>query len=194
MFALPSKEQLSRRQARWAYDISEGSRSTQSTDALPRSSPSTDALLRSAIISPVRDTRDDSKILEKLDIMSKDIETILENLHLKQKIDKNNFIPYFVSEDHIGKDNSTRLVNGHIEMCVEIIGFFPGPPIIYPFGSEKDLDKYKPCLISINVKDTNKILIGNFKRNKDGIYTIQINRTDLGLPLMVTCSFDLIRE
>lgn len=191
MHGLTSREQLSKRQARWAQDITtEGTRSTPPTDALPRSS----------IINPVNGTssineiRDDSKILQKLDKIAKHVETVLENFHLLEKSDKTNFIPYFVEKNHIGKSNYARLTEDNIEMCVEIIGNFSGTPIIYPFGSEKDLEKYRSSPISLHVEGTNNFINGVFRKRKDGIYIIELDQIKNELPLTLSCSFDLIRE
>jgi hypothetical protein len=185
MYALTSKDQLSRRQNRWVQDITDGTcKSLQSTDALPRSSD----LPRSAIINPIKS---DSKILEKLDSLTK----IVETLTLTKKVDLNNFIPFFCIEDHVGKENYTKLFNNHLQMSVDILGFPFGSPIIYPFGLETNLPKYKSLnVVVLKVKETNKILIGNFKRNKDGIYIIQLSKINQDLPITLISSFDLIPE
>ena len=189
MYALSSKDQLSKRQSRWVQDITDASRSVPTTDSLPRS----------AIINPAKELRDDSKILEKIEDLSMEIKTIsekmkliIQKLDLKPKTDKNYFIPYFVDENHVGKNNYTRLTENRLVMDVEIIGNFTGIPTIYPFGSEKEMDNYKPCNISLCVKQTGKIITGSFKKNSEGIYVITLGPITHELPVTLSCSFDLI--
>lgn len=118
------------------------------------------------------------------------------------------FLPYYIKEDYAGRDNLTILDGVHFDMIVEIIGHYNEPPIIYPFGDSTDLPNFTPFTMELQFQDADMLLngsaYGSFKRNKNGIYTIEIIELNSDgeasgienytLPLTLRCKMDLFLE
>jgi len=121
---------------------------------------------------------------------------------------KREFIPFFIREEYAGRDNKTFLHKTNMNMLVNIVGLFNDIPIIYPFGTAKDLPHFVELTLDMQFTDAEKIVNGTvygiFKRGSDGIYTIKITELysdgeasgieKFTLPLTITCDCDLILE
>jgi hypothetical protein len=91
---------------------------------------------------------------------------------------KQEFLPYYIKEDYAGRDNLTVLDGNQLDLVVEIIGHYNESPIIYPFGDAIDLPSFSPMTIELSFHDADRSLngtaYGSFKRDKSGIYQIEI--------------------
>jgi len=118
------------------------------------------------------------------------------------------FVPYFIKEEYAGRDNNTKLKDLQFEITVELLGFYSDVPIIYPFGSQKDLPKFRELTLDMNFQNVDETIKGTaygiFKRGRNGIYTIKLAELcsdgeasgieKYTLPLIFTCSAELIPE
>jgi hypothetical protein len=118
------------------------------------------------------------------------------------------FLPYFIKEDYAGRDNHSKLDGNHLEMIVEILGFYSENPVIYPFGNETHLPKFVQCELDMTFTDAdsqvNGIAYGIFKCDSSGIYSIKITELNSDgdasglekytLPLIFKCNTNLFRD
>jgi len=118
------------------------------------------------------------------------------------------FIPYFIKEDHVGRDNLSRLTELNLKMVVEILGSYSETPIIYPFGQEKELPRFAELTLDMSFRDADKTMSGTaygiLKRRTDGIYTILLTELysdgeasgieKYTLPITLTCETRLALE
>ena len=99
---------------------------------------------------------------------------------VRQKENKE-FIPYIDNTDYIGRDNSTKINGGHLDMTVEFFGRFTKnnmPSVIYPFGSSKFNYKFEPQRFDMtftnSLDSSTGTLIGHFSKRSDDVYIIEI--------------------
>lgn len=141
------------------------------------------------------------------------VDKSLENsLDLVKEIESNNkikeFVPYIINENYASRDNFSKLNGMRLEMTVEILGFYLGELIIYPFGTEKYLPNFAEMMLEMKFKDADKLVDGTahglLQKQTDGIYTIKFIKLYSGdvisnieqytLPITFTCSTKLKLE
>src|SRR5690606_24274301 len=95
-----------------------------------------------------------------------------------------------IDEMYTARDNSTKINGNGLNIIVEVVGYYDGPIIVYPFGYEVGLPSYCDMTLDMYVKDKNyKQIKGLFRRNEHGIYIIQIDRiVDIELPFTLECN------
>lgn len=127
------------------------------------------------------------------------LENLLENSQGDHPILSRKFIPFFINENHVGRDNITNLMGSSLEIIIEILNYQPSQdisPVIFPFGKETSLPKFQTMKLEFMYVDTeaNGTIIGNFKQNSDGIYVVELQNfdTNYSFPLMVTCKTELL--
>jgi hypothetical protein len=119
------------------------------------------------------------------------------------------FIPFFVKDGFITKNNKTQLSNDDMNMMVVMDGQYHGDLQIYPFGYDKTLPKYVEMTLNMVFRDSSMkddgTAYGSFKRRTDGVYVIeltqmyddngeQIEMDDYKPPLTLTCKISLVPE
>lgn len=112
--------------------------------------------------------------------------------------DGTTFTPYFIKPMYVGKENRTKLENDELSLTVEILSYYPEPPIIYPFQDSTTLPHFTELTLNLSMSDvdnnTSGTLYGIFKRNDAGVYTITLTEiyVDGTLTTLDKCPFPII--
>jgi hypothetical protein len=118
------------------------------------------------------------------------------------------FIPYFIKDSYTGRDNATNLEGDKLTMTVEILNYYPDPPVVYPFGAATGLPKFSDLTINCSITDLDhKIsgtVYGHFKRGPNGTYTIALTELYVDgetttfdkcpYPIILKCTTQLVLE
>lgn len=185
-------------------------RSVHELSSLSISVPISTQNIQPAPTTPSGVTRQNHRLDENLSDFSALTEVDIESKR-EIKVNPSNtreFLPYFIKEDYAGRDNITKLKDLHLDMIVEILGFYSEPPVIYPFGQAQNLPKFCELTVDMSFKDADRIVDGTaygvFKQQPDGIYTIELTELysdgeasgieKYTLPLTLTCKTDLLLE
>jgi hypothetical protein len=97
-----------------------------------------------------------NKIYKLVDIPRCEPESVEEVKEINVDIEEldTSYIPHCVSEIYITDDNTTTLVDNHLNMVVSLPGRYDGDLFIYPFGSNSSV-KLDPMDLSLSFSSDN---------------------------------------
>lgn len=89
------------------------------------------------------------------------------------------FIPYFNDEAFVGIDNVCKLVDGQLQLVIEIFGNIKDVVTLYPFGNAI-LTKELPKQLTIKIHSINEdyYTVVEIKRSATGVYVMELPIVD----------------